>query len=102
MGLFYWRKNMVKTDSYANTFLSGSDGSEIFGVLGAGAMVPAMLEGLYTNNAIVRRIVDIVPETAIAAGFSVDGLGNEDVFWSRWDELSLSDSITDALSLIHI
>lgn len=92
---------MVKADSYANTFGDGTLGavSEIFGRLGSvGIGVPALLQSAYVSNALVRRIVDVIPEEGLGAGFHIDGLDNEDAFWSRWDELDLSDSVTDAWS----
>ena len=92
---------MVKADSYANTFGDGTlgTGSEIFGRLGSvGIGIPALLQSAYINNALVRRIVDVIPEEGLGAGFHIDGIENEDAFWSRWDELDLSDSITDAWS----
>ena len=87
---------MVKTDSYANIFLGGSDGSEIFGSLQN--QEPSILASLYSSNAIVRRIVDTVPETALAAGFHVDGIDDEPEFWSRWDYLEMTQHINDAWS----
>ncbi|WWD11012.1 hypothetical protein CPL00134L_CDS0017 [Escherichia phage Phagiculus] len=92
---------MVKADSYANTFGDGTlgTGSEIFGRFGSvGIGIPAILQSAYVNNALVRRIVDVIPEEGLGAGFHIDGIENEDAFWSRWDELDLSDSITDAWS----
>lgn len=92
---------MVKADSYANTFGDGTlgTGSEIFGRLGSvGIGVPALLQSAYVNNALVRRIVDVIPEEGLGAGFHIDGIENEDAFWSYWDELDLSDSVTDAWS----
>lgn len=92
---------MIKADSYANTFGDGTlgTGSEIFGRLGSvGIGIPALLQSAYINNALVRRIVDVIPEEGLGAGFHIDGIENEDAFWSRWDELGLSESVTDAWS----
>ena len=87
---------MVKTDSYANIFLGGSDGSEIYGSLQNQA--PTILASLYADNALVRRIIDTIPETALAAGFHIDGIDDEPEFWSRWDYLELTKHINEAWS----
>lgn len=92
---------MIKADSYANVFGDGTlgTGSEIFGRLGSvGVGVPALLQSAYVGSALARRIVDVIPEEALGAGFHIDGIENEDDLWSRWDELSLSDSVVDAWS----
>ena len=87
---------MVKTDSYANIFLGGSDGSEIYGSLQSQS--PTILASLYADNALVRRIIDTIPETALAAGFHIDGIDDEPAFWSRWDYLELTKHINEAWS----
>ena len=87
---------MVKTDSYANIFLGGSDGSEIYGSLQN--QDPTILASIYANNALVRRIIDTIPETALAAGFHIDGIDDEPAFWSRWDDLEMTQNINDAWS----
>lgn len=89
---------MVKADSYASQFLSGDDGSEIYGHLGSTYLAPPYADSLYVANSLVRRIVDTVPETAIAAGFHIDGVNDEGEFWSRWDYLKVNESISDAWS----
>lgn len=90
---------MVKADSYANIFLNGSDGSEIYGKFGGlGLTAPAQLEQLYVSSALVRRIIDIVPEVSLGAGFNIEGIDDEGAFWSRWDDMDLSDSVIDALA----
>lgn len=90
---------MIKADSYATQFLGGgSDGSEIYGHFGGTNLAPPFAESLYVNNALIRRIVDTVPETALAAGFHIDGIDNEADFWSRWDDMEMSENISDAWS----
>lgn len=89
---------MVKADSYASQFLSGDDGSEIYGHFGSTCLAPPKADSLYAANSLVRRIVDTVPETAIAAGFHIDGVNDEGEFWSRWDYLKVNESISDAWS----
>lgn len=89
---------MVKADSYASQFLSGDDGSEIYGHFGSTYLAPPYADSLYVANSLVRRIVDTVPETAIAAGFHIDGVNDEGEFWSRWDYLKVNESISDAWS----
>lgn len=89
---------MVKADSYASQFLSGDDGSEIYGHFGSAYLAPPNADSLYVANSLVRRIVDTVPETAIAAGFHIDGVNDEGEFWSRWDYLKVNESISDAWS----
>lgn len=90
---------MVKADSYATQFLGGaSDGSEIYGHFGGTNLAPPFAESLYVNNALIRRIVDTVPETALAAGFHIDGIDNEADFWSRWDDMEMGENIGDAWS----
>lgn len=89
---------MIKSDSYATQFLGGSDGSEIYGHFGGTNLAPPFAESLYVNNSLIRRIVDTVPETAIAAGFHIDGIDNEADFWSRWDDMEMSQNINDAWS----
>lgn len=90
---------MVKADSYANTFGDGTlgTGSEIFGRLGSiGLGIPELLQSAYVSNSLVRRIVDVIPEEGLGAGFHIDGIDSEDEFWSKWDELGLSDQVIDA------
>lgn len=90
---------MVKADSYATQFLGGgSDGSEIYGHFGNTHLTPPFADSLYVSNSIVRRIVDTIPETAIAAGFHIDGIDDEGEFWSKWDYLNVNESISDAWS----
>lgn len=89
---------MVKADSYASQFLSGDDGSEIYEHFGSTYLAPPKADLLYVANSLVRRIVDTVPETAIAAGFHIDGVNDEGEFWSRWDYLKVNESISDAWS----
>lgn len=89
---------MVKADSYATQFLGGSDGSEIYGHFSGLGLVPPQADSLYVNDSLVRRIVDTVPETALAAGFHIDGVENEAEFWSRWDDMEMSQNINDAWS----
>lgn len=89
---------MVKADSYATQFLGGSDGSEIYGRFGATSLAPSQASSMYVSNLLVRRIVDTVPETALAAGFHVDGIDDEPEFWSRWDDMEMTQNINDAWS----
>lgn len=89
---------MVKADSYASKFLSEDDGSEIYGQFGSTYLAQPYADSLYVANSLVRRIVDTVPETAIAAGFHIDGVNDEGEFWSRWDFLKVNESISDAWS----
>lgn len=89
---------MVKADSYATQFLGGSDGSEIYGRFGSVSLAPPLADQLYVSNSIVRRIVDTIPETAMAAGFHIDGIKDEEDFWSRWDDMEMTQNINDAWS----
>jgi len=51
------------------------------------------MASLYANNALVRRITDTIPETALAAGFHIDGIDDEQFLdWflvNKADELGL-------------
>lgn len=89
------KPDLVKEDSYESTF-KGGDGKKgltnISPILSGG-----LLSKFYAEDDIARRIVDVVPEEMVAAGFQVDGVGDEDDFRSYWDEIKVEQQITDAL-----
>jgi hypothetical protein len=85
---------VVKTDGY----------NDIFNGSSSGAPQPFFMQGnnyligqFYNENAIAKRIVDVVPEEMVTAGFKVTGVEDESEFRSKWDDLDLNSKLTEAL-----
>ncbi|AEM24772.1 portal protein [Cronobacter phage ESP2949-1] len=89
------KPELVKEDSYESTF-KGGDGRKGLAVISP-LLQGSTLSKLYAEDDIARRIVDVVPEEMISAGFQIDGVGDEDDFRSYWDEIRVEQQITDAL-----
>lgn len=85
---------VVKHDGYNDIFNGG----------GSGAPRPFFMSdsmygvgSFYNDNATAKRIVDVVPEEMVSAGFKVSGVNDEKEFQSLWDGYKLEQQITDAL-----
>lgn len=83
-----------KMDGYDDIFNDHKPVSTPFYMTG---IAEILLSSFYETDGLARRIVDVVPEEMISAGFKVDGIADDKRFRSEWDELKLGKKITDAL-----
>lgn len=91
-------KRSVKTDDY----------NRVFNPQGCYEDVPAQtlastqggMSGIvkfYEDDAMARRIVDVVPEEMVSPGFKLKGVSDDSAFQSAWDTSKAEVHITDAL-----
>lgn len=88
---------IVKTDGY----------NELFGCSTQPIATPfyisnnysgATLGTFYEQDGLARRIIDVIPEDMVTAGFKIEGINDEAAFRSMWDEKRLNAKIIDALA----
>lgn len=89
----------VKTDGYNDVF-NRDCGLEISSQT-MGAAISTSMQGtivaFYYEDAMARRIVDVVPEEMVAPGFTLNGVKDDGAFQSLWDSTKAEELITDAL-----
>lgn len=89
----------IKNDGYNETFnrdcgaeiSSQTMGPEISSTIHGTAV------GFYHDDAMARRIVDVIPEEMVAPGFTLNGVKDDAAFQSLWDSTKAEELITDAL-----
>ncbi|WP_279025561.1 DUF1073 domain-containing protein [Gibbsiella quercinecans] len=89
----------VKTDGYNDVF-NQSCGSEIASqTLGAinGTTTSFNQTQFYYENAMARRVIDVVPEEMVSPGFKLSGIKDDKAFQSLWDGVKAEPLITDCL-----
>ncbi|MEG0209062.1 MULTISPECIES: phage portal protein [Gammaproteobacteria] len=86
------QSKVVKTDGYNDIFKNGESSSA--GIVAASFVD---LSTFYIDDPIARKIIDVIPEEMVMPGFGVDGIGDDKVFKSRWDELDLNERIVSAM-----
>lgn len=88
---------IVKTDGY----------NELFGCSTQPIATPfyisnnysgATLGTFYEQDGLAKRIIDVIPEDMVTAGFKIEGINDEAAFRSMWDEKRLNAKIIDALA----
>ncbi|UIU27528.1 portal protein [Escherichia phage vB_EcoS_SA32RD] len=85
---------IVKHDGYNDIFNGGADGSpKPFFMSDASYHVGSF----YNDNATAKRIVDVIPEEMVTAGFKMSGVKDEKEFKSLWDSYKLDSSLVDLL-----
>lgn len=89
----------VKSDGYNDVF-NRDCGTEVSSQT-MGAAISTSMQGtiaaFYYEDAMARRIVDVVPEEMVSPGFTLNGVKDNDAFQSMWDSLRCEQLITDAL-----
>ena len=77
---------IVKHDGYNDIFNGGADGSpKPFFMVDASYNVGSF----YNDNATAKRIVDVIPEEMVTAGFKISGVKDEKEFKSLWDSYKI-------------
>lgn len=87
------KPTIVKADGYDETFnRQGASQPKPFYLAG-----DSNIARFYEEDGLARRIIDVVPEEMVGAGFKVTGIDDDAEFRSVWDEKLLSAKIIDAL-----
>lgn len=89
----------VKSDGYNDVF-NRDCGTEISSQTMGAAISSSMLgtiAAFYYEDAMARRIVDVIPEEMVSPGFTLNGVKDNEAFQSLWDGLRCEQNITDAL-----
>ena len=85
---------VVKHDGYNDIFNGGADGApKPFYMVDASYGVGSF----YNDNATAKRIIDVIPEEMVTAGFKISGVKDEKEFQSIWDGLKLDAQVIEAL-----
>ena len=94
-------KRSFNNDSYHNNFMNSGnagDRSSFSRISSAYLLQRTTLDNIYLGDGIGRQIVDKVADECLRAGFSINGISNETEIHSQWDELNLTQHVTDALA----
>lgn len=94
-------KKSFNNDSYQNNFMNSGnagDRSSFSRVSTAYLLQRTTLDNIYLGDGIGRQIVDKVADECLRAGFTIPGISNEAEIHSQWDELNLTQHVTDALA----
>ena len=94
-------KQRFQQDSYQNIFLNmgtGGDRSAFSRIGGYRLLSQVELTDIYLSDGIGRRIVDVVADELLRAGFDIEGVDDTKAIFSRWDELNLTPSLNDAFA----
>ncbi|QVW27727.1 portal protein [Hafnia phage Pocis76] len=84
---------IVKADGYNEIFNGGDRIEKPFYVTAS-----TSLGTFYEQDGLAKRIIDVIPEDMVSAGFTVEGIKDDAAFRSVWDEKRLNAKIIDALS----
>lgn len=90
-----------RADGYQNVFMNignSRDRSAYTRITASYLLGRRALENLYLGDDIARRIVDCVADEMFRAGFDVDGVKDQPGIMSRWDELNVTQHLTDAVA----
>lgn len=87
---------IVKADGYNEIFNNTKPIATPFYM--AGSYSHSTLGTFYEQDGLAKRIIDVIPEDMVTAGFTLEGLQDEAAFRSLWDEKRLNAKIIDALS----
>lgn len=91
----------VRMDSYQNLYMNigtGGDRSAYSRIKSGRLLTQQELTDIYMGDGIGARIVDCVAEEMLRAGFEIDGVDDTTKIMSRWDEIDLTQSMTDAVA----
>lgn len=94
-------KRSFNNDGYHNNFMNSGnagDRSSFSRVSNAYLLQRTTLDNIYLGDGIGRQIVDKVADECLRAGFSINGISNDTEIQSQWDELNLTQHVTDALA----
>lgn len=94
-------KKSFNNDSYQNNFMNSGnagDRSSFSRASSAYLLQRTTLDNIYLGDGIGRQIVDKVADECLRAGFTIPGISNEAEIHSQWDELNLTQHVTDALA----
>lgn len=85
---------IIKADGYNEVFKPEKQPDTPFYMRGYSR---GTLASFYEQDALAKKIIDVIPEDMVTPGFTVEGLKDEAAFRSMWDEKRLNAKIIDAL-----
>lgn len=85
---------IIKADGYNEVFKPEKQPGTPFYMRGYSR---GTLASFYEQDALAKKIIDVIPEDMVTPGFTVEGLKDEAAFRSMWDEKRLNAKIIDAL-----
>lgn len=94
-------KKSFNNDGYHNNFINAGnagDRSSFSRVSTSYLLQRTTLDNIYLGDGIGRQVVDKVADECLRAGFNIPGISNEAEIHSQWDELNLTQHVTDALA----